>query len=358
MLLYKAYSRNNESTAINQFMIDNPHINEFCKYQANKKNDMHTKAIAGKYCANREMMYKFWAFTQYKAFEQLQFLINYAQQHNVKLMGDLPLYSSQNSSEFYFYPQYYRIDEDGKPLFLSGAVPDMFSSTGQCWGHPVYNWEEIRKENFKFWVDRFLHMSKLFDGIRLDHFRGFQSYLAIPAHSRNPLHGHFEPGPGEDLFVAAQEVLKGKTIVCEDLGVTTPKVQELVDKCGFYSMQVLQYGLDNNFQINLPVNYSNNCIAYTGTHDTPTLLGYINSLNKSTTAKLEEIFKSDSLSLLYDNIMDAMCKSNAYIVFFPIQDLLKTSDRYVLNTHVPSIENWCFRLNVQLSNKYFNIRRN
>lgn len=262
------------------------------------------------------------------------------------------------SSEFYFYPQNYYVDENKNPTFLSGALPDSFSSTGQCWGHPVYNWNEIRKNNFKFWIDRFSYMSTIFDGIRLDHFRGFESYLAIPANNRNPLEGHFIPGPGKELFIASQEVLQKKVIVCEDLGVTTPEVQKLIDECGFYNMRVLQDNLNNNVQTSFPTNYSDKCIAYTGTHDTPTLSEYINSLDLSAIKRLRKMFQCKSSDLLYETIMDTMCKSNAKIIFFPIQDLFRTNDKYVLNTHIPSTENWCYRLNFQLSDRYLGLRRN
>lgn len=356
-LLYKAFTRSNESNLISKFIIEYPHINEFCKYQAFTRNDVYKTIARNALCSEIETFYEFWIFTQYVAYKQLKALVHYAKQHNVQLMGDLPLYSSYCSSEFYFYPKNYYVDENKIPTFLSGALPDTFSSTGQCWGHPVYNWDEIRKDNFKFWIDRFSHMSTIFDGIRLDHFRGFESYLAIPTHSRNPLEGHFIPGPGKELFIASQEVLAEKVIVCEDLGVTTPEVQKLIDECGFYNMRVLQDNFGNNFQTNFPTNYSDKCIAYTGTHDTLTLSEYINSLGMSAIKKLKKMFQCESNDLLYETIMESMCKSNAKIIFFPIQDLFRTKDKYVLNTHIPSTENWCYRINFQLTDRYLDIRR-
>lgn len=200
-------------------------------------------------------------------------------------------------------------------------------------------------------------MSDIFDGIRLDHFRGFESYWAIPAQSRNPLDGHFEPGPGKDLFIVAKKYLKNKIIVGEDLGVTTPQVQDLINSCDFYNMRVFQFGLGVDAQDNLPDFYTSKCIAYTGTHDTNTLRGYIDSLTPFDKNKLKKAI-TISKKGLYDSIMKAMCESDARIVFFPIQDLLKLDKDFVLNTHTPSIENWGFRINDSASLKNYNLRRN
>ena len=356
-LLYKAYTRSNENAIANEFVINNPHIKEFCEFQAYVNTNTRYLTITQGNSVSNEDLFGFWAFTQYKANKQLRDLIVYAKQHSVKLMGDLPLYSSINSSEFHYHSQYYLIDTDKKPLFFSGARPDGFSSVGQCWGHPVYDWAKIKRDNYKFWIDRLSYMSDIYDGIRLDHFRGFEKYWAIPAQSRNPLEGHFMQGPGKDLFISTKKYLENKVVVGEDLGVTTPEVQNLIDDCGFYSMRVLQYGLDDNAQNNLPMYYSGNSIAYTGTHDTTTLLGYINSLNSYSKNKFKNATKIMANEPLYEGILRVMCESDARIVFFPIQDIFKLDKEFVLNTHIPSANNWSFRLNHQFYFKNFHIRR-
>lgn len=340
--LYNAFLKFNKYYELNKFIAYNPNIKMFCKYMSlcfKNKTNFWNKWTELNCDKNIET---FWQFLQYEAFTQWIALKKYANSKNIKIMGDLPLYSSFCSSDVYFNMQYYQFDYNMRPIFLSGAKPDSFSSIGQCWGHPVYNWEAIKKDNFNFWLEKFSYYSKLYDGIRLDHFRGFESFWVVPVDTQNALDGHFEKGPGIQLFSAAEKYLKTKTIVGEDLGVTTQEVQKLIDKTGFYNMRVFQYCLSN--VSDLPMNYAQNCIAYTGTHDNNTLMGYINALSDNEKKILRQKLSIPPTHDLFDGIIYNICQSNARIIFFPIQDILKMDGNYVINSHKPSINNWSFRI--------------
>ena len=341
-VLYNAFLKFDDYYNLEKFIACNPNIKMFCKYMslcAANNTYFWNKWTKLNYDKNVET---FWQFLQYEAFIQWLELKEYANSKNIKIMGDLPLYSSFCSSDVYFNMQYYQFDQKMKPIYLSGARPDSFSSSGQCWGHPVYNWEVIKKDNFDFWIEKFSYYSKLYDGIRLDHFRGFESFWVVPANTRNALEGHFEKGPGIQLFSAAKKYLKTKIIVGEDLGTTTQEVQKLIDKAGFYNMRVFQYCLSNS--LDLPINYSQNCIAYTGTHDNNTLMGYINNLSDDDEKVLRKKLNISQSFNLFDGIIYSVCQSNAKIIFFPIQDILKMDSRYVINSHIPSTNNWNFRI--------------
>ena len=342
-ILYKAFLKFTNTKELNNFIGNNPQIKKFCKFQALSEKNHTSEWQKWTSLDYEKEIERFWQFLQYEAYMQWDSLKQYANSKNVKIMGDLPMYSSYCSSDVYFFPHFYQFDENKKPIYLSGAKPDDFSSVGQCWGHPVYNWENIRNNNFCFWIDKFAHYSKLFDGIRLDHFRGFESYWVVPSTTKNALDGHYEKGPGFPLFSAAKKHLNSMIVVGEDLGITTNSVQDLINKTGFYNMRVLQYCLINSED--LPVNYSQNCIAYTGTHDNHTLKGYINSLGTAERNELRQILNIPYTESLYDGIVLKMCQSNAKIIFFPLQDIIGLDDNFVFNTHKPSVYNWSFRLN-------------
>ena len=353
-LLYSAYKRFSDYQVLQKFS-NNRYISEFCKYQAlshiNKSDNWREwkKDLAFD-------DYFFWLFLQYEGHRQYSELKKYANSKGIKIMGDLPMYSSYFSSEVYFHYEYYQLDEQKNPLFLSGARPDGFSSTGQCWGHPVYDWHKIAKDDFKFWLDKIAYAAEMYDGIRFDHFRGFESYWAIPANNPNALKGAYKPCPGKELFIRSKPFISNKTIVGEDLGVTSFEVQKLIDCLGFNNMRVFQYILDENNSKDTPENYTEKCIAYTGTHDNQTLVGYLNSLSEESKNILKSILKIRNQETLFDCVIRNMYESNAGILIFPIQDVLKLDNNYILNNHIPSKNNWRFRINNELMKNESSIR--
>ncbi len=341
-LLYSAFLRFKDFNKLDFFISQNSGVEDFCKYQSlchvNKTNSW-MKWVNFK---SSDIHEKFWEFLQYKAYSQWISLKKYANKKNIMIMGDLPFYSSLFSSEVYFNQSYYQLDLQGNPIYLSGAKPDEFSSIGQCWGHPVYNWKNIENDDFNFFKTKFSFYSMLFDGIRLDHFRGYESYWVVPK-TRDALIGHYEKGPGASLFNAVKEYTANKIIVGEDLGIITPEVQCLINETGFYNMRVFQYCLKNP-ALDLPKKFTEKCVAYTGTHDTHTLIGFLNSLSQSDISKLYHNLNIKRSSNIYKSIINSLLKSKAKIVFFTIQDILKLDDNFVINTHAPSDTNWSFRL--------------
>lgn len=354
-LLYNAYKRFSDYKILHGFF-NNKYILEFCQYKSlcHVNGSNNWKEWKKNIMSNNH--FNFWLFLQYEGNRQYSELKKYANSKNVKIMGDLPMYSSFFSSEVYFHYEYYQLDKQKNPLFLSGARPDGFSSTGQCWGHPVYNWDKIAEDGFKFWLDKIAYAANLYDGIRFDHFRGFESYWAIPAKNSNALKGVYKPGPGKELFIRAKPYISKKTIVGEDLGITSVEVQKLIDCLGFNNMRVFQYILDENNSKDTPENYTKKCIAYTGTHDNQTLVGYLNSLPEESQNILKSRLKIRNQETLFDCIIRNMYESNASILVFPIQDVLKLDNRYILNNHIPSKNNWTFRINNELMKNAYSIK--
>lgn len=203
------------------------------------------------------------------------------QKKNVKIVGDIPIYVAWDSADVWKNPQYFSLDQRNLPTAVAGVPPDYFCADGQLWGNPLYDWDRMKKDHFLWWRERLAFMLELFDGVRIDHFRGFASYYAIPYGAETAKEGKWETGPGMDLIRSLKEVAKDSLLIAEDLGDITPDVKELVDESGFPGMRVFQFGfLGDVDSIHLPHQYSNHCVAYTGTHDNNTLLGYVWELDE------------------------------------------------------------------------------
>lgn len=344
LILRSAFNRFKQYYEMEKFIAEHRYIKEYCVYTAlcNINNTYDWREWKIKEAATSELYFQY--FLQFEAYSQFKSIGNYARLKNVKLMGDLPLYTSLFGSEVYFHRDNYLIDEHGNPLYLSGARPDGFSSKGQCWGHPVYDWKKIKDDGFDYWKNKIIHLAQLYDGIRFDHFRGYESYWAIPASTKNATEGFFLSGPGKSLFDSVEESISGKILVGEDLGITTAKVQALIDELNFYNMRVFQYGLDKDNEIDLPVNYTENCIAYTGTHDNHTLKTYLKELSSTDKTRLRKILHIKRRESLFDCVVRNMYSSKAALIFFSVQDILRLDDKFILNTHKPNEGNWSFRL--------------
>lgn len=348
--LYSAFRRFNELDRLQEFVNNNSYVREFCEYEAlcfvNNNRDWR---CWHKFEIPHEVL-NFHYFLQYQAYEQFFELKKYAGQKGIKIMGDLPLYTSLCGSEVYFHRKDYQLGDNYNPVLLSGARPDGFSATGQCWGHPLYAWDTIATNYFAHWKDKLIHMCNLFDGIRLDHFRGFESYWAVSSATRNAAKGQFLPGPGRKLFDSVKDHISSKLMVGEDLGKTTVPVQTLIDELGFYNMRVIQYGLDENNEEDLPTNYTENCVAYTGTHDNHTLISYLENLSSKDKLRLSNSLPCRNREDLYTCVVRSMYESKAQYLIFPIQDILRLDDKYVLNTHMPNEDNWRFRITKDMLN--------
>ena len=219
---------------------------------------------------------EFWSFIQFLFFKQWNELKSYANEKGIKIIGDMPIYVAEDSADVWSNPEAYLIYEETlKPISIAGCPPDAFSETGQLWGNPLYDWNYMEKTGYKWWIKRVEESLKIYDVVRIDHFRGFESYWEIPYGDTTAINGKWVKGPGIKLFNAIKESLGEINVIAEDLGFLTNEVKEFLEETGFPGMKVLQFAFDEREESNyLPHTYTNNCIAYTGTHDNDTFRGW------------------------------------------------------------------------------------
>jgi len=239
------------------------------------------------------------------------------------------------------------LDKRNQPTSVAGVPPDYFSEEGQMWGNPLYNWNAMKKDGYAWWCDRIRYMLTLFDGVRIDHFRGFESFWSVPKGAKTAKEGKWVKGPGKALINKIREVAGDKLIIAEDLGDITPAVSELLDYSKFPGMRVFQFAfLGDENSPHLPHNYTNNCVAYTGTHDNNTLLGYVWELDGDTRMTALEYCGGyeDDWNVGCEKIMRTMLASHADRVIFPIQDIFVYGSDTRMNTPGTSENNWAYRI--------------
>ena len=219
---------------------------------------------------------EYYKWTQYEFFDEWDRLKKYAHAKGVELIGDIPYYAAFESADCWAHPELFSLGDGGSPGFEAGAPPDAFTSEGQCWGNPVYDWEAHKARHYDWWIRRIRQQFRFFDVVRLDHMRGFESYYAIPAETDDPRDGHWEKGPGMELFKAVQAALGECRFIAEDLGYLTEEVKEMMACAGYPGMKVLQFAFDTSEEnVYLPMNYdTDNAVIYTGTHDNDTTKGW------------------------------------------------------------------------------------
>ena len=346
-LLKAAATRFTDVDAMNAFFKTHKHTEAFCKFMALREaNGGKPWTEWTKKKADTKALFA-WKFIQYTVFTQWKSIKDYANAKCVKIIGDIPIYVDIDSSDVWASPELYQLGEDLKPKKVAGVPPDYFSADGQKWGNPLYDWDKMAEDGFSWWRDRMAFMCELFDGVRIDHFRGLESYFSIPAEEPTARNGVWVKGPGMALVRALKEVCGDKLIIAEDLGDITPEVKELVKESGFPGMRVMQFGfLGDKDSPHLPHNYDNNCVAYTGTHDNNTLLGYVWDLSvKERERFLRYVgYESPMWDRCYDFILRTMMASHAGLVIFPVQDLLKYGMDTRINTPGVSNGNWAFRI--------------
>ncbi len=346
-LLAKAADRFNDREAIEKFIASHPQTAKFCKFMALKKaND---EKIWTKWNCDKpdEKELRVWEFTQYQFFKQWAVIKDYANSRGISIIGDIPIYVAHDSSDVWANPELFQLDEHYNPTKVAGVPPDYFSEDGQLWGNPLYDWKKMKTDGFAWWKERISFMCELFDGVRIDHFRGLESYFAIPATEKTARKGKWIKGPGMALIKELKKVAEDKLLIAEDLGDITPAVHKLVKDSGFPGMRVLQFGfLGDDNSPHLPHNYENNSIAYTGTHDNNTLLGYVWELDELTRNRLFAYcgYKGGDWNASHDTLMRMMFSSSAGLLILPIQDLLFYGSDTRFNTPGRSKGNWSYRL--------------
>ncbi len=284
-------------------------------------------------------------FIQYKFFEQYFALKSYANSKGIKIYGDMPIYVSMDSSDIWAGPQLFMLDSDRRPTKVAGCPPDAFAVTGQLWGNPLYNWEYMEKTGYAWWISRVDYSGKLFDLTRIDHFRGFESFYAIPYGNETAEIGEWLPGPSMKLFKAIKAKLGNVNLVAEDLGFLTEDVRKMLKASGFPGMNVLEFAFGGDNSGYLPHNYVRNSVTYIGTHDNDTAVGWYSSCDKATRKNAKKYMALSRKEGISWGMIRTAYASVSDLVVIQMQDFLGLGSEARMN--IPSTignGNWAWRL--------------
>jgi 4-alpha-glucanotransferase len=292
---------------------------------------------------------EFWIFLQFAFYNQYASLKKYAAEKGISIIGDIPIYAAMDSADVWCNPDIFMLDENYRPTLAAGVPPDSFSAEGQLWGNPVYNWENLRKTNYSWWIERIKFSLKLYDAVRIDHFRGFDEFYAVPWGYDDAVNGKWMKAYGRELFQVLNEQYGNVNVIAEDLGIITESVIKLKEDTLFPGMKVLQFAFDKNpMNPYLPLNYEENCVAYTGTHDNDTLKGWLEKLDESSIDYVKKSLEingddfTDTKDLIYE-IIDILCQSRANLCIVLLQDFLCLGSYARMNTPSTLGNNWTWR---------------
>ena len=288
---------------------------------------------------------QYYNFVQFMFYKQWSELRAYANEKDIKIVGDMPLFVSMDSADVWANQGLFQLDSKGYPLAVAGVPPDYFSKTGQLWGNPLYDWKAHKKDKYKWWVSRVSNQLKLADYVRIDHFRGLDEYWAVPAGEETALNGEWKPGPGEELFYAIEQALGGELpIIAEDLGIITQSVRDLRDKFNLPGMKILQFGFEAKDESSfLPHQFeTQNCIVYTGTHDNDTTKGWYESVPERVKDKVRRYMNTDGVNIHWDFLRTCYGTVAAYAIV-PMQDILGLGKEGRMNTPGVAAGNWAWR---------------
>ena len=290
---------------------------------------------------------QFWFHRQWKK------LRSYAAGKGIKLIGDLPIYTSADSADLWANPTLFQLDEGFAPKAVAGVPPDVFSATGQLWGNPLYDWERMKADGYAWWAARLRHALTLFDFIRIDHFRAFSAYFSIPAAAKSAAEGKWVDGPGMDFFEKMKSALGDLPLIAEDLGELDENVHKLLRETSFPGMKVLQFAFDpENESAYLPHNIEKKCIVYTGTHDNETAVGFLKQGDRKQVAYAKEYLRiSDNESFNWAMIKAAMSTA-ADTVILQMQDFLGLDNSARINTPSKPSGNWSWRIDYSCINDW------
>ena len=290
---------------------------------------------------------QFIRFQQYEFTKQWTRLKKYANDQGIRIIGDIPIYVAFDSADAWANPQLFQFDEECTPIAVAGCPPDAFAATGQLWGNPLYDWEYHEKTGFAWWIQRLEYCYKLYDVVRVDHFRGFDEYYAIPYGDKTAENGKWRKGPGLELFKAVKKAMGEMSIIAEDLGYLTDSVRQLVKDTGYPGMKVLQFAFDSREERDyLPHNYEHNCVVYTGTHDNNTILGWLDEMAPEDRLLAERYLDNRYTrkeDMPWDFIRLAMA-SVADLAITPIQEFLCLGGEARINRPSTLGTNWKWRL--------------
>lgn len=363
-LVYDRFRKHNESVyAYEQFKIENNFwLDDFVTFislQHHFKNrSWHTwprqirdrrgkefKEIKTKLCNEIEQQ----CFLQYLFYKQWGELKRYCTERGVRIIGDVPIYVVYDSSDVWANPEIFKLDRYKKPKYIAGVPPDYFSRTGQLWGNPIYDWQAMKKANYKWWMERIRHNMKMFDLVRIDHFRGLVGFWQVPADHKTAKNGRWVKGPKDDFFKTLLKHFSASSIIAEDLGYITADVKETIEKFALATMKVLQFAFDGDPEDNphIPYNHIENCIVYTGTHDNNTTQGWFKEeASRDQKQRLKEYlgFGISSKEIHWQLTRMAM-SSIAKLAIIPAQDVLGLPGTARMNRPASKKGNWLWRLN-------------
>ena len=284
-------------------------------------------------------------FIQFLFFKQWGDVKRYANENGIKIIGDIPIFVAADSSDAWANPEIFLFDEERKPVKVAGVPPDYFSATGQLWGNPLYNWEKLKETNYSWWVERVRANLSTCDIIRIDHFRGFEAYWAVPYGDDTAINGQWEPGPGIDLFNAIKSQLGELPIIAEDLGLMTQGVIDLREATDFPGMKILGFAFDSGEENDyLPHTYTKNCVVYTGTHDNDTLVGWFQKAKEEDRQFARDYLNSRSDDEIHWDAIRGAWSSVACMAISPVQDFLGLGSEARINTPGVASGNWQWRL--------------
>ena len=282
-------------------------------------------------------------YLQFQFFNQWDALKAYAHGKGIRIIGDIPIFVANDSADVWSHSEQFYFDANLNPTFIAGVPPDYFSATGQRWGNPLYRWDVMQQQDFAWWIERCRSAFNLYDMVRIDHFRGFEAYWEVPASEPTAIVGRWVKAPGHDLFRAIERALGKLPIIAEDLGIITPEVEALRDAFGFPGMRVLQFAfVADTKSTYLPHNYIPNCVAYSGTHDNNTTLGWFENLDAATRAQVLRYTGTSGSEPNWDMIRLLM-GSVASIIVVTLQDLMSLGEPARMNLPGSQGGNWSWR---------------
>ena len=287
--------------------------------------------------------------TQYLFFKQWLRLKAYANEHHIEIVGDMPIYVAADSADVWAQPHFFKTDAVGKPTCVAGCPPDEFSETGQLWGNPIYDWEAMDKDGYAWWIERLRESFKIYDIVRIDHFRGFESYWEVPADSDTSASGKWVKGPDYKLFAAVKEALGDLNIIAEDLGFMTDEVIELRERTGFPGMKILQFAFNpDDESIDSPHLAPNNSVMYTGTHDNNTVLGwYKDEIDDATRQYMAQYTNRKEYETVPHAMLRTIFASVSFMAIATMQDLLELDSAARMNYPSTIGGNWTWRMTAE-----------
>lgn len=355
---YKNFCKNLPNDYFSFIKENNYWLNDFSLYMSIKKHfneasfDQWPKAfklkeedVINTFIDTHQDEIDFWNFTQYIFFNQWNKLKLYANASNIRLIGDLPIYVAYDSCDVWGNPKLFDLDENLVPKKVAGVPPDYFSETGQLWGNPLYNYQEMEKDNFSWWINRLRHFSKVFDYIRLDHFRGFEAYYTIPYGNKTAIDGAWVKGPGMKLFNQVFKELKDINLIAEDLGFLTEEVYELLRETKLPGMKIMEFGFDvYGDSDHAPHNYKQHMVAYPGTHDNDTIKGWYDALDDTTKNYVKDYLNVQDDLTIVDDFIKTIFSSSADLVIVQLQDHLGLDNSARMNEPGVLGNNWKWRV--------------